>query len=232
MLLPLLFFLIKFLLKECFTYTHFPIRFNRKTRKVHVFRQNGTVMTEDWEKLYFTLCPCTMDEEWEVRGHRMAEDGMTVLETFALPFQTHMNTNRSTSLTWSLWEYIRSYMEEPETLPALVGQVKEVIDIADERESFGKGFSRHFDELGCIWILLFFIVIPTFFFYASGRWIANHTSKIPKWPKEIEDECQIEADDSYVCDAAFFAMLDEKEESKLDDSYVCDSTKGEGKIDA
>jgi hypothetical protein len=234
--LPLLFLCIKLLFKECFTYTHFPIRFNRKTRKVHVFRQNGTVMTEDWGKLYFTLCrlsPYRDVEEWEVRGHRMAEDGVTVLETFGLPFQTTMNTSRSTSLTWSLWEYIRSYMEEPEALPALVGQIEEVIDIADKRESFGVCYNRHCDNAGClVEILAFFIIIPLSLFYVMGHWIANYTSRIPKWPKEIEDECQIEIDDPYVCEAAFFAMLDEKEESKPDDSYVCDSTKGEGKIDA
>jgi hypothetical protein len=47
--------LIWLLRKESFAYTHYPMRFNRKTRTVHVFRPNGTVLSVPWDQLYFTL---------------------------------------------------------------------------------------------------------------------------------------------------------------------------------
>lgn len=33
--------------RDAFTYTHYPIRFNRKNRQVYVFRLNGTVLKAD-----------------------------------------------------------------------------------------------------------------------------------------------------------------------------------------
>jgi hypothetical protein len=203
--LPLFFVGIKFfLLKECFTYTHFPIRFNRKTRKVHVFRRNGTVMTEDWEKLYFTLCSC-QEGEWEARGHRMAEDGVTVLETFSLPFAETMDRNRETSITWSFWEFVRRYMEEPDELPALADQIEHTVNVADRQENFFSGYARVYSLLGALGVVLFPFWAPLCFVYAIGRWIAMTTSRIPHWPAGIEAECQIEADDPYLRDAKHLA---------------------------
>ena len=194
------FFCIKLLLKECFTYTHFPIRFNRKTRKVHVFRQDGTVMTEDWDKLYFTLTKCRQNVIWEVRGHRMAADGETVLETFGLPYADGLvyGTN---STTWSFWEFVRRYMEEPDELPALAAQVKDIPDIADKRETYLDGCGRLTKEFGSFGFLL----LPLTLIYAAGRWLATHTSKIPRWPEEIEAECAIEPNDPNVRDAKLIA---------------------------
>ncbi|WP_157395899.1 DUF6708 domain-containing protein [Pseudomonas weihenstephanensis] len=39
--------------KDFFCYTHYPIRFNRKTRKVYIFQHNGPggVIDIDWEKV-------------------------------------------------------------------------------------------------------------------------------------------------------------------------------------
>jgi hypothetical protein len=217
MFLPLLFIGIKLLLKECFTYTHFPIRFNRKTRKVHVFRQNGTVMTEDWEKLYFTLVRCEgMDAAlWGVLGHRMAEDGVIVLETFGLPTREALNRNRSNTLTWSMWEFIRRYMEEPDELPALAAQVETVPDIADRREGYIDGFIRLYSDTGIVGIVLAPITLPVGVCYALGRWIAHHTSKIPQWPAEVEAECQIDPDDPHIRDAKTLAALQKPDEGSI-----------------
>ena len=34
-----------------------------------------------------------------------------------------------------------------------------------------------------------------------GRWIAMQTSKVPRWPQEIEEACRIEPGDPWVRDA-------------------------------
>jgi hypothetical protein len=106
-----------FFLKEAFTWCYYPIRFNRKTRKVHVTRLNGTVLTVGWDEVFFTLSTTGMGSlgasHWEIQGHVLCEDRETVKETFALALwdmghQAHIK---------QYWEYIRCYMEEgPEAL--------------------------------------------------------------------------------------------------------------------
>ena len=187
--------------------THCPIRFNRKTRKVYVFRSNGTVMVEDWDKLYFTLGKHWITEV-EIRAHRMSEERRTwkrwfrthkdcyeVLETFALPW----SQTRNSPYLMSQWEFVRRYMEEPEELDNLAMQVDVVMPVADRRETFMHGFMRHFalagGGVGSI------ILIPFFFVLALGRWVVMHVARQPKWPQEVEDACKIEPDDPWQLDA-------------------------------
>jgi hypothetical protein len=179
--------------KECFRYTHYPIRFNRKTRQVHVFRLDGTVMTEAWEKLYFTRCKNKDNGDWEVRGHRLAADGDTVLETFALGFRGRRNNPE----VLAQWEFIRLYMEEgPEKVLPLLENI-DIHDIVHRREAFGRGFFVLSAPLGVFAIT----AAPLSFFFNIGRWLSMRSCKIPEWPAEIEAECVIEPDDSYEVDA-------------------------------
>jgi hypothetical protein len=127
-----------------FSYTHFPIRFNRITKMVHVFRQNGTVMSESWEKLRFVLGFKAVGlrsvfYEWEVHGHRLAKDDQTVLDCFSLP--CHFS-NRSfvdePEKVISLWEFVRQYMEDdPKNL---IGQIETVHPIDKKYEPFWHGW--------------------------------------------------------------------------------------------
>jgi hypothetical protein len=188
-------------------YTHCPIRFNRKTCKVYVFRRDGTVMNEGWNKLYFTLGRHGLTER-EVRAHRMSEERQTwqrwnmicndshvVLETFALPW----NQPRSSPSLLSQWEFVRRYMECPEELDALAEQVDVVMPVADRREGFMHGFMRHFalggGGMGSV------LLSPLFFILALGRWIVMHVARRPKWPQEVEDTCQIDPNDPWQLDA-------------------------------
>jgi cellulose biosynthesis protein BcsQ len=131
--LPFIWFMWWGLRLEAFRLTHYPIRFNRKTRMVHWFRfDDGTVQSEPWEKLYFTLKK--IDElspiaSWEVVAHRLSEDGKTVLETFGLPYTNTYDVRDSDPFIWSQWEFVRRYMEEPEELGALADQVEFVMDV-------------------------------------------------------------------------------------------------------
>jgi len=181
---------LNFLKKEILRYTHYPVRFNRKTRKVHCFRDDGTVMTEDWDKLFF--CTIPMLRSWGVYFHRLAEDGETVLDTFGLPYVTGKNDEFLTSQ----WEFVRHFMEEG---PAeLVGQVDIVMDIADRRETFWNGFQRLMAPSGSGIVALIFA--PLGFLFAISRRFAMLTCIVPVWPAEIEAECQIEPNDPYIRD--------------------------------
>lgn len=186
-------------LKESFGLTHYPIRFNRKTRMVHVFRLDGTVMTEAWDKLLFV--PAMVgNNEWEIHGHRLSEDRKTVLDTFSLPYISAMDDESESPLVYSFWEFVRRYMEEPEELPALADQVLYPMEIPNRRESWWGGFTRLLENDGQFWVIGL-IALPFTIPVSFGRWFAIHTSRLPKWPAKIEAECAVDPDDPYIRDA-------------------------------
>lgn len=195
--------------RDTFGYRYYPMRFNRKTRMVHVFRLNGTVLSAPWDELFFTrsIGVSKIDKNWNVRGHVLDKDGVTVKETFALGFWD----GREEAMK-HYWEYIRRYMEgEPMDyfVSSLDGNSKEGEDfclpILFNRESWWFGFNRNLvvaDTRGT------FSFQPSFLFFAPisfvvsvGRYIAMRTSKQPHWPADIEAQCVIEPDDPYERDA-------------------------------
>jgi hypothetical protein len=73
-------------------------------------------------------------------------------------------------------------------------------DIADKRKGYLDALQRHVDDMkdwGFLVVVFFFWFVPTCVFYSIGRWIATHTSRIPKWPEEIVAKCQIDPGDIY-----------------------------------
>jgi hypothetical protein len=189
MFIPLIFVFWRFRFrKECFCYTHYPIRFDRRTRKVHVFRLDGTVMTAAWDELFFTQCRHRRGHggEWEVRAHRLAPDGQTVLETFAL----YRYGERGSQMVLGLWEFIRRYMEEgPE---AVIPHIDQILDIDVRRETWWEG------------VQVLQVCAPFLFvnmIIGIARQISMATCKFPKFPEEIDAECAYDEDDPYLVDA-------------------------------
>ena len=183
-----------FLRKDCCTYTHYPIRLNRKTRMVHVFRLNGTVLTVPWDEVFFCIAALPQGD-WEIQGHVLDSDGATVKETFPLSYYT---VKSGLPVLERYWEFVRRYMEEgPEDA---AHRVEFFMPVADRRESIANGFHRMHAELGGNFIMtvigaaLALMLVP-------GRWIAMQTSKVPRWPQEIEEACRIEPGDPWVRDA-------------------------------
>ena len=186
---------IFFIFIECFRYTHYPMRFNRKTRKVYWFRLDGTVVIEDWDKLYFALGKSGHGSQ-KVHAFRMSEDRSVILDFILLPLSAH----KDEPMKLSQWEYVRRYMEEPDQLGHLAGQVEQVMDVADRRESFLGGFKRLLLTLTGGFHVLLIIMGPIALVWAIGRWIAMQTCTIPVWPEEVERECKIEPNDPYLRD--------------------------------
>jgi hypothetical protein len=198
-----------FFRKEFFRYTHCPVRFNRKTRKVYLYRSDGSVMVEDWDKLFFYVGATGMSlDEQEVLFHRLAEDRETVLDTYALPCRD----SRGGPYVLALWEFVRHYMEEG---PAeLVKNVPFVNDIAERKETFWDGFQTLQASSAGSFLVFALITAPINLWFAAGRWIAMRTCKIPVWPNEIEAQCQIEPNDPYIRDRDNLADIDGMEMPK------------------
>ncbi|MCA3176061.1 MAG: hypothetical protein ING36_11080, partial [Burkholderiales bacterium] len=82
--LPIVIFCLFLLKKELFTLTHYPVRLNRKTRRVHVMMLNGEVLSVPWGEVYWHIGRGGQSALalGSVRGHVLSEDGQTVLKTF------------------------------------------------------------------------------------------------------------------------------------------------------
>lgn len=182
--------------KECFFYTHLPLRFNRKERTVHVFRPDGAVTTAKWDEIFFCMRQST-GNFWDVVGHVLDKDRKTVLETFPLPIIAGGNKIGEEAMT-ALWEFVRRYMEEgPEDA---VKRVEFFLPIADQRESMLTGFRilhAHGGQNLFAYVFYAFMAI----LIAPGRRLAILTSRIPQWPREVESVCQVEPNDPFVRDA-------------------------------
>src|SRR5699024_5438726 len=105
----LLYFFIKV---EFFTYTHWPVRFNRKNRMVYVFKHNGPggVLRVPFDEVYFHLGKSPGTSNNDLRGEVL--DGDIVVDTFA--------AGTAVGDKWmmaNIWEFVLRYMEwGPESL--------------------------------------------------------------------------------------------------------------------
>ena len=196
---PIIWILIRLVKIESFATTHYPIRFNRKSRRVHFFETNGNVSSASWDEIYFTLSEVDhVHKFWNILGHILDKDRATVLKTFALSF-TGTGDREGMSLMRSHWEFVRRYMEDgPEEIS---GQVEYCLPISETRESFLFGLRRLLaNNSGVSSLLLPFVLVSMVFdiITVPFRYFAIQTSKIPKWPENIENECHIEDDDPYA----------------------------------
>jgi hypothetical protein len=194
--------------KESFRFTHYPIRFNRKSQTVHVFLPDGTVLSVPWEKIFFTLGHLALWNEWEIRGYILDPDEK-ILETFSLSYLGTLNAKdiapekkdySSQDFVRAHWEFVRRYMEDgPQDLSS---QVQFCMPVAVQRESFRVGTERVFANFSGIPSLIYWLVSPFCLIVSCFRWFAMRTSKVPEWPADIEAGCVVEPNDPYAIEGA------------------------------
>lgn len=177
---PLVALLYWILRKEAFAFTHYPIRFDRLKQMVHVFRLNGTVLSVPWKDIFFCL-DTGQQKNWNIRGHVLAKDGITVVETFALSPVGAGDLGKEVLL--GFWEFVRDYMDEgPERAVSLA---KILLPIADARESVALGFNRlHAEASGGPFIVSLLLAVVGFILM-PGRYLAIRSSKVPRWPSHF-----------------------------------------------
>lgn len=196
----ILWWAVKFLVSDAFTYTHYPIRFNRKNRQVYAFRRDGTVFKAGWDELYWTIYNTKVGlggGDLNVMGHLLDKDGITVKESIGLSLVDAGEAGRQNLRQF--FEFFRLYMEEGPgaALEALKPTPLIMLPPIDrQRESWFFGWERLTGGMrGMPLLQLLFqpFLLPISLF----RWIVMHTSKIPQWPQWVEDECRIEPDDPW-----------------------------------
>ncbi|QEM81716.1 DUF6708 domain-containing protein [Halomonas binhaiensis] len=181
--------------KDMFTYTHYPIRFNRKTRKVYVFRHNGPngVLTVPWDEVFWHIGR-GMQQKYlcDVRGHVM--DGVRVKDTFAVG---QYFDDGQIGRIQATWEFIRRYMEEgPETVAE--HPLDRLID-KSVTPSWTNCYLWVGASMGPSFVALRYVLFPLFYpivgLLTLGRWLTLNSCKDPVWPPEVEAECQVEPND-------------------------------------
>jgi len=182
---------------DLFTYTHYPIRFNRKTRKVHVFRHNGPggVLTVPFDEVFWHVGTGLQHTFLrDVRGHVM--DGNRIRDTFTVG---HYFDDTQPERVAGLWEFIRRYMDEG---PDAVAEhpLDRCIDLSMTPSWTNcylwaaASMGGNFQSLRSV---LFFLYYPIVGLLTLGRWLTLNSCKSPQWPAEIEAESQVASDDPH-----------------------------------
>jgi len=196
---PVAIFFIWLLRHDSFDYTHYPMRFNRKTRMVHVFTSwgKGEIFSAPWDEMFFNATMKGVDGAFAIRGHKLAKDGKTVLATFQLPKHSEWDSE----YRFLQWEFVRQYMEgDDNKVTELANMVEEVMGVGGRRETPYESFRQAWAAFAGPYLHLFIIASPLILLTTIGRQIAMWTSKIPRWPEEIEATCQVSPDDPNLRD--------------------------------
>ncbi|MBV4412386.1 hypothetical protein J0B02_06040 [Enterobacteriaceae bacterium YMB-R22] len=183
--------------RECFKYTHYPIRFNRRRQEIHLFRNNGEATTYSWNDIFFTRVlrkPHGFSSNmWYLCGIIFAEDKITVRDMFTVSFY-----GPEEEYVYRFWELVRRYMEDEEGVREVADGVGWFLPIVKRREPFWLGFRMQMIQYG--WAAI--PMSPCVLLESVGRWVSFRTSKIPQWPEEIEARCEIAPEDPYNFDSS------------------------------
>ncbi|WP_133952006.1 DUF6708 domain-containing protein [Rhodanobacter sp. TND4FH1] len=167
---------------EFFGFVYYPIRFNRKTQNIHVFKHSGPngVLTVPWERVFFHIgYDAQMKFLRNIRGEIL--DGDIVKETFAVGNDAEVSQE-----IYDCWEFIRRYMDEgPEA-------------VADSPLDKYVGLSVSRNWSNCLICAILncdagtpskrFWRAPFIYLYASTRWLIFRTCKQPVFSPDIEAE--------------------------------------------
>ena len=180
--------------KEAFAWTHYPIRLNRRNRMVYVFRTNGTVLSAPWDDIFFTLEFSGPAKLGNIQGHILDKRSQRVQETFAF---SAVSTSKEILL--GHWEFLRRYMEEGPQ--AVIDEIVYCMPVDGKHEPFKSGMERVFAHDYGFPIAIRLIMWPLNFMITLARYFAMRTSRIPVWPKEVEEACPVDPGDPYVKDS-------------------------------
>jgi hypothetical protein len=174
------------LLKDWFSKTHYPVRFNRKNQLVHIYQVNGEIITLPWKDIYFTTSKQKVS--YCIVGHILAEDNETVLNTFSFG-----HVGNKTDLS-RYWEFIRCYMEE-DCLAEMAETVLYCPPVEKRREGYIIGLQTLIKMDSRLEWIPNVLLLPLSLIESIARYIGMQTSKIPQWSQDVIDACAVEPND-------------------------------------
>ncbi|RYY78613.1 MAG: hypothetical protein EOO69_09670 [Moraxellaceae bacterium] len=198
--LPLLIWVISLLKKVVFTFSYFPVRFNRKNQKVYYMDSKKMVHVFDWHELEVKLYHYAQDV-CEVRFFKL-DDNNNVVQSFVLP---HSATRFELDEVYAHWEFVRAYMEEGAEEP--YANILDYYPYFYKKETIKEAFYRTLvmfrnpdkenNEHDFDAMRIYMKFFPIFLLHVLGRLIANLTNRLPRFDPDVEAECAVPADDPY-----------------------------------
>ena len=193
--------------KEFFTHTHYPIRFNRKTRMVHAYRdkRDGGIVSVPWDKAFFHIGQAVGDDTEFLRDIRchVVDEHDKILDTFAVGH--YFDDERKIR---SVFEFIRRYMEDgPENVfedpSAKAAKIADDLVVPLRRidlsvtPSLRNCFNWVVAAMPERWFEARYVLMPLYAPLFLCRWLVFKTCRSPRWPARIEAESVIEPNDPY-----------------------------------
>jgi len=184
--------------KDLFQYTHYPVRFNRITRKIYLLRPKhlGGIVALDWDTAEVCINPKMSELDgtggfvmlgWDKETHSVRDADGHLKDDFEITFVGKPTRNASELLAF--WEYIRRYMEEgPEAAPKpkkLIGK------FPWPWRSFMAVWQldSRFVKIPQLWIFvpIYCLLLPLILVHACGHWVSLLLCYEPRFPRSIED---------------------------------------------
>lgn len=180
--------------KDVFTYTRYPIRFNRKNRMVYIFCGEGEkIKTVSWEDVFWHIGRGYQDNFLiDLRGHILDLD--EVKYTFSVG---HYTDDSQREKLYALWEFIVRYMDNsPEEV------FEDPLDRYIDHSKSKSLKNCYITVFSSMWLpaiyfryWIFMIFYPIVYMLTIGRWLTLKSCMDPVWPDYVVEQCGIEEDD-------------------------------------
>ncbi|MDN3453444.1 MULTISPECIES: DUF6708 domain-containing protein [unclassified Psychrobacter] len=201
----ILWFVIRILSRELFTYTYFPIRFNRKNGKVYVIGADKQVETYDWNALKIHM-ENGVNAPWDIRCCDVDDKGI-IRRTFSFPF-THSSPNE---FLQHHFEFVNAYMRSKtnKDIKHVADSIRHVFPIHQRKETLQESIERSRFEFHDRWKdmeypetslnidLHYIAATPFWLLKLLGRIVSIKTCTTPHFSFEIEAECDIDPNDKF-----------------------------------
>lgn len=184
---------LKFIRCEIFTQRHLLIRFNRKTRQVHLHRPKyaGGIVTLPWEATVAAINPELPDSQglgdtlalgWP---HERTGAGFDEMAFVGPP----LDGNREME---GLWEYIRRYMEEgPQSVPKPKSLRSRFPWPWDSLKASLRFMRPMWRRGGGLWVVITIVMLsPLIVLHSASHWVSMLLCWRPRWPKVIREAGQ------------------------------------------
>ena len=184
---------------DMFRKTHYPMRFNRRDRKVYAWSQDMGIVTMNWDDIQFYVSQSTRSENRrglsrdEICGFLRDKDGNMLYHLVFFKYEGVRGLNG----VLEIWELVRRYMEEPDGHIQAYQVHQRVLNMEGKRESFIHSLIQGTQVVADSRIMqLIFAMMITW--AGTGRIIAKWTCRVPRWPDWVEERCRVDSDDPYV----------------------------------